>query len=60
MYQTGLYQYFVCTESICTDIDIQSCVPKLAVPKKHVPKVYVLKATYPSTANLLKVSFDNR
>jgi len=44
MYRSGLYRYFVCTETDCIDIDIPctetGCRP---TEKKHLPKVYVPK-----------------
>ena len=42
MYRSGLHRYFVCTESDCTDIDIQ-CTETCCTEKKHVSKVYVPK-----------------
>jgi len=41
MYRSGLYRYFVCTKSDCTDIDIQ-CT-KTGCTEKYVPNVYVPK-----------------
>ena len=40
-YRSGLYRYFVCTESDCTDTDFQ-CT-ETGCTEKHVPKVYVPK-----------------
>jgi len=54
MYQSELYRYFVCTESDCTDIDIQytetGCTESECTETCHVMKATHLRKT-PNAVN---------